>query len=158
MTFLKAHWLSVLLIVGGWLYVRRRALARKAADNSGFSGWRPGPAIDEAMDKARAAGEAARTALEAIVPLDAAVDTNPANVTIPDQTKYPGWRQSGDGIWFNPSTGEHYSRGTSPPAVLPSAYDTGEMVRTDLTDAVDAIGQAYIDNPPKEEFPDAVIF
>lgn len=86
------------------------------------------------------------------------IDRDPRGVTVPDQTKWPGWRQTRDGIWFNPLTGEFYSRGTSPPAVVPSAYETGEMVRTDLTDAVNAVEQAYIDNPPAEVFPNAVIY
>ena len=158
MTFLKAHWLSVLLIVGGWFYVRRRALARKAADDSGFSGWNPGAGIDEAADAARAAGAANAATIEAIAPEVPNIDRNVANVTIPDQTKYPGWRQTGDGVWFNPETGEHYARGTSPPAVAPSAYDTGEMVREDITDAVKTAEQPYIDNRPTEAYPNAVIY
>ena len=69
----------------------------------------------------------ASTALtSAVKGAPAAYDTNPANYhPATDQAAYPGFYQSSvDGSWYNPTTGDFYSAGSSPPAVVYPTFDT----------------------------------
>jgi hypothetical protein len=45
-----------------------------------------------------------------------------------DQTLYPGFWTNEHGGYYNPTTGESYSPGTSPVVLPPSAYESGAMV------------------------------
>lgn len=147
MDAIRKHWLWVALVgVLVYLVIRRRRAAQKPA------GWSAGQAAAAAAAGVAAEMSSLAGTLGRIAASEPNVDTDPAHVTMPDQTAYPGWRLTGDGVWFNPSTGESYSRGTSPPATLPSAYDTGAMVRP-IIDVGDIVP---VTTP--EVYPDAVIF
>ena len=103
MAFLKAHFLSVLIFGAGLYYVFRKkttttttaAKTLTAADGQQIS------AIVVSQDPGNGAQ----------------YDTNPDNYVLADQSYYRGWYQSKvDGSWYNPSTGDFYSSGSSPVA------------------------------------------
>jgi uncharacterized protein YjiK len=64
-------------------------------------------------------------------------DTNPENYhVVPDQQGYPGFYQSSvDGSWYNPTTGDFYSAGSSPPRIVEPDIDWQTIDTTPLTGA-----------------------
>jgi hypothetical protein len=90
----------------------------------------------------------------------AAYDTNPNNYRpTTDQSAYPGWYQSSvDGSWYNPDTGDFYSAGSSPPAVV---YANPELVTIDFAGMAAAVAASQAANagvPNTTDDPGYVIY
>ncbi len=88
-------------------------------------------------------------------------DTNPSNYVAVTDPNYPGWyRSKVDGSWYNPSTGDFYSAGSSPVAAAQyGAYSTGQaqLVTFDLADVAAqgaaAAAAAVAANPNNPDLP-----
>jgi hypothetical protein len=97
--FLKAHLVSVVCVaLGVWYWSRQKAATAATLTPA------DGKKI-EAIVITQDPGNSAQ------------YDTDPANYVLADQSYYKGWyRSTKDGSWYNPSSGDFYSAGSSPAA------------------------------------------
>ena len=88
----------------------------------------------------------------------AAFDTNPQNYVLVSTSdpSYPGYdvwyRSKLDGSWWDHTTGDFYSAGSSPPTYGPNAYQSGEMIAPTIDTSISFAPTTPSDTPASESY------